>query len=304
MSSLVLVALALLQGPTGLPVPSASATIGPITVIAAPGDLTLAMALAEQAERPQEWPGLGRRGPPAFRLVLARDADDLRRRSGGRAPEWGAGITLPGARLIMLRADQDPAGTLRHELAHLVLHDAVRGRVPLWFDEGYATYASGGWDVLEALTLNYAVVRGATPGLDSLNRALRGHPAGISTAYALAGAAVIELARRNPEHSLAPLMGLLGAGVPFDEAVLRTTGLTVERFDEAWQAATRQRYSLFTWTIAGGAWALLGVAVIAASRWRRRRDLPRRAALDEGWELPPPEDGMTSTSLDPSREAE
>lgn len=304
MVSLVLVALALLQGTAAPPIPSASATIGPITVIAAPADLTLAMALAEQAERPQEWPGLGRRGPPPFRLVLARDAADLRRRSGGRAPGWGAGITLPGARLVMIRADQDPAGTLRHELAHLILHDAVRGRVPLWFDEGYATYATGGSGALEALTLNYAVVRGATPGLDSLDEALRGHPAGISTAYALAGTAVIELARRNPEHSLVPLMGLLTAGVPFNEAVLRTTGLTVERFDEAWQATTRQRYGLFTWIIAGGAWAILGLTVIATARWRRRRDLPRRAALDVGWELPPPEDDLLPTSLDPSREDE
>lgn len=283
---------------------SASAVVGPITVIAAPEDLTLAMVLAQQAERPQEWPGLGRRGPPPFRLVLARDEADLRRRSGGRAPAWGAGITLPGMRLVMLRADQDPAGTLRHELAHVVLHDAVPGRLPLWFDEGYATYASGAWDALDGLTLNFAVVRGATPSLDSLNQALRGHSAGIATAYALAASAVIDLARRNPSHSLTPLMDLLGAGIPFDEAVLRTTGLTVERFDEGWQQGLRRRYSLFTWLIAGGFWAIMALAVVAASRWRRHRDRPRRAALDQGWELPPPEEATVASSLDPTREDE
>ena len=291
--------------PTCLPAQqSATATIGPINVVAAPGDLTLAMALAEQAERPQEWPGLGRRGPPPFRLVLARDESDLQRRSGGRAPSWGAGITLPGMRLVMLRADLDPAGTLRHELAHIVLHDAVPVRLPLWFDEGYATYASGAWDALDALALNFAVVRGATPGLDSLDRALRGHPAGIATAYALAGSAVIELARRNPSHSLTPLMELLQARVPFGEAVQRTTGLTVERFDEAWQQGLRRRYSLFTWFVAVGAWAVLAVAVIVASGWRRRRDRPRRAALDQGWDLPPPEEQPVPSSLDPTREDE
>lgn len=278
--------------------------VGPITVIAAPQDLTLAMALAEQAERPQEWPGLGRRGPPPFRLVLARDEADLLRRSGWRAPAWGAGITLPGMRMVMLRADEDPAGTLRHELAHIILHDAVPGRVPLWFDEGYATYASGAWDALDGLALNFAVVRGATPSLDSLDRALRGHSAGIATAYALAGSAVIELARRNPTHSLAPLLDLLASGLAFDEAVHRTTGLTIDRFDEAWQQSLRRRYSLFTWLIAGGAWAILAVAVVAVSTWRRRRDRPRRAALDHGWPLPPPEEVTVPSSLDPTREDE
>jgi len=107
---------------------------------------------------------------------------------------------------VVLRADADPARTLRHELAHLVLHDAVHISMPLWFEEGYAVYAAGEWDLLDALNLNYAVVWGATPGLDSLNRALRGHPVGIGVAYALSVSAVIELARRNPSRNLTPLL--------------------------------------------------------------------------------------------------
>jgi len=275
-----------------------------VTVVAAQPELNAAMGLAEWADQPAEWPGLGRRSPPPFHLILAHDAAGLNRLTGGRAPAWGAGITLPGPRLIALRADADPTRTLRHELAHLVLHDAVQVPMPLWFEEGYAVYAAGEWDLLEALSVNYAVVSGSTPTLDSLNRALRGHPAGISTAYALSASAVLELARRNPSRSLTPLVERLVAGEAFDSAVLATTGLTLENFDEAWQRGVRQRYSLFTWLAAGGAWAILALALMLGTYWRRRRDRGRRSALDEGWELPPEPEMQAAQALDPTPSGE
>ena len=75
--------------------------------------------------------------------------------TAGRAPSWGAAIAVPGARTILLRADEgDLSRTLRHELAHLALHEAVAVRVPLWFDEGYASWAAGEWDRLGTLELN------------------------------------------------------------------------------------------------------------------------------------------------------
>ncbi len=262
------------------------------------------MGLAEWADQPASWPGLGRRSPPPFRLILAHDAAGLSRLTGGRAPAWGAGITLPGLRLVALRADADPAHTLRHELAHLVLHDAVRVPLPLWFEEGYAVYAAGEWDLLDALSLNYAVVGGATPSLDSLNRELRGHPAGISTAYALSASAVLEMARRNPSRSLTPLVELLSAGMAFDSALHATTGLSAENFDESWQRGIRKRYSLFTWLAAGGAWALLALALMAGTYWRRRADRRRRLALDEGWELPPEPEMQVAQALDPTPSGE
>ena len=87
----------------------------------------------------------------------------------------------------MLRADAgDVTGTLRHELAHLALHQAVRGRVPLWFDEGYATVAAGQWDLFDRLGINLAVARGAIPGLRDLDGELRASRISADVAYALA----------------------------------------------------------------------------------------------------------------------
>lgn len=278
---LALFAVAVLLAQT--PAPQRAVQVGSVTAVADDKHLDLAIALAHGADRPQAWPGLGRRAPPPFRLVVVSDAAGMRRAAFGRAPTWGAGLTIPQARLVILRADSDPTRTLRHELAHLVLHDAVRSRVPLWFDEGYAVWASGEWDLLDRLALNIAVVSGATPSLDQLAAALRGNVLGVDAAYALSATAVLDLARRNPTGTLDPLFERLAAGEDFGSAVRATTGLDLETFGEEWQRGVRRRYGIFTWLTAGGVWIVVGGIVIIGTRWRRHRDAVRRAALDEGW---------------------
>lgn len=218
--------------------------------------------------------------------------------TSGRAPAWGAAIAEPGARTILLRADQDDLPrTLRHELAHLALHEAVAVRVPLWFDEGYAAWAAGEWERFGGLELNLAVVRGAIPSLTALDGALRGSASTADAAYALAASAVTELARRNPTGTLTPLLQHLERGEDFDAAVLATTGLTLDRFEDGWRRAVRRRYTWGQWLIAGGGWAVAGVLVLWLVRRRRRADRARRAALDVGWVVEPEtEDGP---ELDP-----
>jgi hypothetical protein len=210
-------------------------------------------------------------------------------------------VALPSARVILLRADADDIyATLRHELAHLALHQAVPVRVPLWFDEGYAAWAAGEWERLGALELNLAVVRGAVPDLRGLDGALRGSATSADAAYALAVSAVIELARRNPSGSIAPLLQRLMAGHDFEASVLETTGLTMSQFERGWQRRVRQRYSLATWLLAGGGWGVVALSAWVLIRVRRRADRARRAALDEGWELPP--ESAAASELDPAPE--
>ena len=274
--------LAALQGePTAV-------RVGQVTVVTWPGQRSLGIDLARRAGRPTEWPGLGLRTPGPLQLIVVPDGRLLDSLSTGRAPAWGAAVALPAARTILLRADRDDVyGTFRHELAHLALHQVVKGRVPLWFDEGYASWAAGEWDRLGVLDLNLAVVRGAVPDLRSLDGALRGSASTADAAYALAVSAVTELARRNPSGSLAPLLQRLEAGEDFDAAVLATTGLTLSQYDTEWRRTIRRRYSFATWLLAGGGWGLLAFSMWALVRVRRRADMPRRAALDEGWEIPP-----------------
>jgi hypothetical protein len=262
--------------------------VGQVTAVAWPQQLELATNLARKANDTADWPGLGRRAPGPLRLIVVPDGRRLDSLTQGRAPSWGAAVALPGARVILLRADADDIyATLRHELAHLALHQAVPVRVPLWFDEGYAAWAAGEWDRLGSLELNLAVVRGAVPDLRTLDGALRGSATTADAAYALAVSAVTELARRNPSGSIEPLLQRLTAGHDFEASVLETTGLTLLQYERVWQRGVRQRYSLATWLLAGGGWGAVALALWVLVRVRRRADRGRRAALDEGWELPP-----------------
>ncbi|HEX2611285.1 MAG TPA: hypothetical protein VHK68_09760, partial [Gemmatimonadales bacterium] len=275
--------------------------VGQVTAVAWPGQVQLAIELARRANQPSDWPGLGRRSPGPLELILVPDRRRMDSLSSGRAPTWGAAIALPGSRTIMLRADlEDLYRTLRHELAHLVLHQAVTVRVPLWFDEGYAAWAAGEWDRLGTLELNLAVVRGAVPDLEGLDGALRGSATTADVSYALAVSAVLELARRNPSQSLGPLLQRLSAGEDFEAAVRATTGLTLSEFEREWQRSLRKRYSLGIWLMAGGGWGILAFAAWLLQRRRKLADRARRAALDEGWEIPP--EALAASELDPTKE--
>jgi hypothetical protein len=244
----------------------------------------MAVALAERAERPLVWPGLGRVAPPPFTLVLVGDSASLARLSRGRAPGWGAGVAFPSARTILLRADlPDIEQTLRHELGHLILRSSVRGRLPLWFDEGYAAWAAGELGRIEGLELNLAVAVGRVPTFAQLDAMLRGSATVADLAYALAASAVSAIAERPPPGGLAPLLARLAAGESFDSAFVAATGLSVERFADGWQRSTKRRYSLLTWLAAGGMWALVGFSLAGLLWYRRHRDVPRREALDHGW---------------------
>jgi hypothetical protein len=275
--------------------------VGQVTAVAWPAQSRLAADLAREAGRPADWPGLGRRIPGPLRLIVVPDARRLDSLTSGRAPHWGAAIALPDTRTILLRADgEDLSRTLRHELAHLALHEAVAVRVPLWFDEGYAGWAAGEWDRFGSLELNLAVVRGAIPDLGSLDGALRGSASTADAAYALAVSAVAELARRNPSGTLQPLLSRLEAGTDFEAAVRATTGLSLGRFEEQWQRTTRQRYSVGTWLIAGGGWLVLALVILGLRQVRRRADRVRRAALDVGWDVGP--EDAPGPELDPTQE--
>lgn len=260
--------------------------------VVAPEELSgLASRMMRQITDSTSWLGLGPVEIRPLTLVVVPDAAAFGRWSRGRVPAWGAGLTVPARRLIVIRANTgDPLQTLRHELAHLALHSAVPIRVPLWFSEGYATLAAGEQGRLNILQLNLAVALGRIPSLPALDLALRGSVADAGPAYALAGAAVADIAARNPRRTLQPLLDRLRKGEDFDSALRASTGYGLLDYDLAWQQAMRQRYNLGVWFMAGGAWLVVLVVALLLAAQRRKRDAGRRAALDDGWPAPDPWD--------------
>lgn len=279
--------------------------VGEISVIAAPTQSGLAVRIGEAGGQVRDWPGLGRHDPGRITIVLAKNAGEYQKWTGNLVPFWSAGVTWPDRRLVVIRLDAaDPFETLYHELAHLVLHQQVKKRVPRWFDEGYAVYASGRLGKVADLRLNLAVAMGRIPTLRELDGALLNGPAGLGDAYSLAGSAVAALADLHPEKDLQPFLTQMSAGVNFEQAMM-AMGFGPDQFEADWHRLLKRRYNLGGWLIAGGGWLIVTLMLGAGLAWRRHVDRPRREALDQGWTLPADDTEITTFSystpkLDPT----
>lgn len=264
--------------------------VGNVTAVWWPPQANLAALLAEEADRPRPFPGIDPQADRPLRLFLAPTRalyDSLTR---GRLPTWSEGAAFPGSGAIVLWSVGSPSDlqvSMRHELAHVALRRRVHHVLPLWFEEGYAAVAAGEWGRTQAFQLDWHLLAGATLELDSVDRALRGRAGEAAGAYALSTTAVAMLQRWGGQAGLRPLIDALATEPTFDAAMRSTYHVTLDRFEELWAQDVRHRYG---WLAALGAtslvWGLIGLLLVWLVWRRRRRDAPRRAALDEGWTVP------------------
>ncbi|MDQ6634461.1 MAG: hypothetical protein M3Z10_06845, partial [Gemmatimonadota bacterium] len=124
--------------------------VGRFTAVYFPQDEALARSLLASAAANDSFPWLPR---PRQRVLvaIAPDAAHFRAWAGPAAPEWGAALAFPESRRVVMQGHSagadagDPVNVLRHELAHLALHERLGDRPPRWFDEGYASVAAREW---------------------------------------------------------------------------------------------------------------------------------------------------------------
>jgi peptidase MA superfamily protein len=258
---------------------------GRFTIVAYPTDELLAKSLLAAAAEHDTFPGLPR---PKQRILIAIAPDRRRFREwiGPSAPEWGAAVAFPESNRVVMQGRGagsdagDPVEVLRHELAHLALHEALGELPPRWFDEGYASYAANEVARDAILGANLALLFRGMPPLDSLDTGFAGGSLRAEGTYALAYRAVAELAARDPERGLTLFFRYWKETGRFDNAVRSAYGITQVQFEEIWRTRTRRRY---------GGLALVADLSIAAALTlfiimpfyviRRRRDRLRMAAL-------------------------
>ncbi|MBK5187241.1 MAG: hypothetical protein JJD97_03295 [Gemmatimonadaceae bacterium] len=261
---------------------------GRFTVVAFPSDLPLARSLLAEAARNDSFPGLPR---PRERVLIAiaPDARRFREWTGAGAPDWGAAIAIPDQRRIVMQGSDagsgagDPRAVLRHELAHLALHEQLGSLPPRWFDEGYAGYAAGEWSRDEVLSANLGLVLHRIPAsLDSLEEGFHGGASRASGAYALAYRAVSDLAALDQQRGLSLFFAYWKQTGSMDQAMRKAFGLTQSGFEAEWRARTMRRYGALA-VIANLSvlFALLGFLLLPLLWVRRRRHQRRLSALRE-----------------------
>jgi len=258
---------------------------GRFTIVAYPADELLAKSLLASAVARDTFPGLPR---PTQRVVIAIAPDHRRFREwiGPSAPEWGAAVAFPESSRIVMQGRSagsdagDPVEVLRHELAHLALHEALGDLPPRWFDEGYASYSANEVGRDAVLGANLALLFRGMPALDSLDAGFAGGSLRAEGTYAMAYRAVAELAERDPERGLTLFFRYWKETGRFESAVRSAYGITQGQFEEIWRARTRRRY--------GGLALAADLSIAAAVTLfivmpfyviRRRRDRLRMAAL-------------------------
>ena len=266
---------------------------GRFTAVFYPTERLLATSLLDGAVRSDTFPGLPR---PTQRVLLeiAPDRRRFREWVGPGAPEWGAAITFPEQRRVVMQGRSSgsdagvPSEVFRHELAHLALHEYLGDIAPRWFDEGYASYSAREWTRDDALAANLGLALRGTPNLDELDSEFSAGSMTAQTAYALSYRAVVELAALGGESDLAPLLAKWRETGSLNVAIRSSYGITLADFEHRWRERTRRRYgalALVSDATLGGLIMLVVVfPLYVARRQRDRRRLAELVAADEAAE--------------------
>lgn len=221
--------------------------VGRFTAVYFPKDDALAHSLLKYAVRTDSFPWLPK---PRQRVLIAiaPDAARFRAWAGPAAPEWGAALAFPESRRLVMQGSAassdagDPEVVLRHELAHLALHEQLGNKPPRWFDEGYASLAAREWKREDALAANVALALRGAPSLDELEASFNGGSAAAQSAYALSYRAVADLAALDPQRGLTLFFQYWKQGASMDVAIRRAFGVTLAGFEKEYQSRTRRRY--------------------------------------------------------------
>jgi len=233
-------------------------------------------------------PGLPDAVPSDVQAWLTHSPAAFDELTGGVVPEWRAGVAIPSLSMLVIPTGEGPRvldgegrRTLRHEWAHLGLHAFLGDlRAPRWFDEGYAQWASGGFDAMGAWRLRVLLATGRAPAMDSLALAWPSGREQARVAYLLAASAVTYLLESSGERGLTVFLERWREERSFESALRATFGVTSGQLEEDWRGHVRSRYGwLFVLSHSSIFWTMLALALLFMVRIRRVHNRQRLARL-------------------------
>lgn len=261
--------------------------------------LHLAHSDAEKAERFLEDLLVGRNeirrklgGAPAISMMVYLAPSDaiFQDLTKGQLPHWSAGVAFPQSRTIVLKSHVDNLMMVaQHEFAHVLLHAIVPQRVPVWFNEGVAMWASHEWRLRQSAAVFYAIFSDGLIPLSDIDDVLAFSSAKADMAYTESLLAVTFLIHLGGPNAVAVMLSELEAGAPFEVALFRATGETPREFEQRWRDDVKGRFGLTTLLFSPDLiWLYLTLLLILAYAGMRLRN---RATLRR-WEAEDPADGL------------
>lgn len=260
----------------------------------APTDALVAERVLSILEAQPALPGLPDTYPARVEAVLAHSPAAFDEITSGVVPEWRAGVAIPSLNMMVMPTGEgvrvvegEGLRTLRHEWAHLGLHGYMGDlRVPRWFDEGYAQWASGGFDASEAWRLRVLIAMGRAPSVDSLELRWPAAREPARTAYLLAASAVTYLLTNGGERGLEIFLERWREDRSFEAAFRETFGLTLGQFEEDWKRHVKDRYGwLFVLSHSSLFWMVLALVLLFMVRVRQSHNREKLARMRAG-EIP------------------
>lgn len=232
-------------------------------------------------------PDILRRGSDIV-VYLAPDPARFDSLTGGRTPEWGAGVAMPRQEIIVIPGYvSSRTGThelpqiLRHELAHVALQrhlgDAL---VPRWVTEGYATWSAGQLDTDAGWQLRLALATDRAPALDSLTLDWPLLATDARIAYLLSASAMQYLYSLGNPDMLERFFSVWAESGDFEASLREVYVISSPQFERLWRAHVKRRFGwLQVLAQTAFIWVIAGFLVIALFIMRRRRDRARMEQL-------------------------
>ncbi len=189
------------------------------------------------------------------KVLLLRDGETFQRMAGN---DLIVAFASPGRNLIVIDYSRTAAHpitletTLRHELAHLLLHRHIKGRhLPRWLDEGVSQWVSGGIGEMVSGTdrrvLKEAVLRRRFIPLRALTVGFPAEERDLRLAYEESRSIVEFIEREFGTRGLLDLLGRLKDGDGPEEAVVKSLSVSIAELERRWHDHLLKRITWFSY---------------------------------------------------------
>lgn len=158
--------------------------------------------------------------------------------------EWTGGLAFTDYGIIAIGISPDNLTwgkrTIAHELAHLVVHQAVfgpYGDLPTWLDEGLASYAEGELRSDFQFQLNEAISEDELFSVRSLSSSFPTDPDEARLSYAQSYSLVQFLLDNYGRDKILELLDVFKEGSGYDDALLQVYGFDMDGLNALWRAS-------------------------------------------------------------------